>query len=347
MQVLTVAASGGAAVPRRLPPVRCSLRTARPEVIISSMTSVISESTLSTYTASDGENIAVQDWPLPDGVALRGVVLVVHGLGEHAGRYELPAQRLASWGFEVRSYDQYGHGESGGRRGRLPTPTRLLDDLADIVDSTRVRMPPRTPLILLGHSMGGVVAGRFVAEARRRVEGLVLSSPALDPGLNRLQKAMLATLLRVAPNLAVGNGLDPDSISHDPEVVAAYRRDPLVHDRVSPRLGRFIADAAAATVASAPLWKVPTLLMYAGDDRLVNPGGSRAFAAAAPRNVVTARCFDGLFHELFHEPDPEPVYRLLRQWLDARFSGPARPAPPPSAPAAPASRSSAEPSPAS
>ncbi len=288
----------------------------------------VSDSTLSTYTASDGDNIAMQDWPLPDGLALRGVVVVVHGLGEHAGRHDALAKRLNSWGFAVRGYDQYGHGESGGGRGLLPTRNRLLDDLADIVDSTRLRMPAGVPLILLGHSLGGLVAGRFVSLGMRRVEGLVMSSPALDPGLSLLQKLLLATLPYVVPNLAVANGLDPAFLSHDPEVVAAYRRDPRVHDRVSGRMGRFIADAARATVARAPKWKLPTLLLYAGDDRIVDAAGSRAFAAAAPPRVVTAVAFDGLYHELFHETDPEPVYLALRRWLDARFAAPATPARP-------------------
>src|SRR4051812_36826362 len=106
-----------------------------------SMSLVPSTSTLSTFTASDGENIALQDWPLPDGLRLRGVVLLVHGLGEHAGRYEHVARKLNGWGFEVRGYDHFGHGESGGPRGALPTATRLVDDLADIVESTRVRTP--------------------------------------------------------------------------------------------------------------------------------------------------------------------------------------------------------------
>jgi len=220
----------------------------------------------------------------------------------------------------------------------LPTPTRLIDDLADIIDSTRLRMPSGAPLILLGHSMGGLVAGRLVSLGLRRVEGLVMSSPALDPGLNPLQKLLLATLPHVAPNFTVGNGLDASFLSHDPQVVDAYRRDPLVHDRVSGRMGRFIADAAAATVASASSWKVPTLLIYAGDDRIVNPAASRAFSEAAPHTVVTTRCFDGLFHELFHEPDPVPVYEVLRRWLDARFAAPARPARPPSAAPATTSR---------
>ena len=100
----------------------------------------MTDSTLSTFVASDGENIAIQDWPLSPGRSLRGVVLLVHGLGEHAGRYDHVARRLNDWGFAVRAYDQYGHGESGGVRGGLPHDDRLIDDLTDVLDSTRARM---------------------------------------------------------------------------------------------------------------------------------------------------------------------------------------------------------------
>ena len=261
----------------------------------------------------------IQDWPLEPGVALRGVVIVVHGLGEHAGRYDHVARQLNDWGFAVRGYDQCGHGESGGPRGSLPSDTRLLDDLADIVDSTRLRMSKKTPLILLGHSMGGLVVGRFVSLAIRPVEALVMSSPALDPGLSRFQKFLVSVLPKIAPNLRVGNGVKPQFISHDPAVIAAYRADPLVHDRISARLAHFIAEASAQTVAMASQWKVPTLLMYAGDDRLLNPQGSRTFAAHAPKNVVNAVCFDDLYHEIFNELDAAPVYATLKQWLDQRF----------------------------
>ena len=277
------------------------------------------DSTLSTFVALDGDNIAIQDWPLEPGKTLRAVVIVVHGLGEHAGRYDPVARRLNDWGFAVRGYDQYGHGESGGPRGGLPSETRLLDDLADIVDSTRSRMEPKTPLILLGHSLGGLVAARFVSLALRPVDGLVLSSPALDPGFSFVQQLLLAVLPKIAPNLRVGNGLDPTLLSHDPAVVAAYCADTLVHDRISGRLARFIADAGPATVALAAAWKVPTLLLYAGADKLVNPAGSRAFAAAAPKQVLTARCFGTLYHEIFNELEAEPVFATLKQWLDARF----------------------------
>ncbi len=277
------------------------------------------ESTLSTLIAGDGENIVVQDWPIDAGMPLRGVVLLVHGLGEHAGRYDHVARQLNAWGFAVRGYDQYGHGESPGLPGSLPTENRLLDDLADMVDSTRTRMQKQTPLILLGHSMGGLVVARFVSLRIRRVDGLILSSPALNPGLNLVQKLLLAVLPNIAPNLRVGNGVKPEFISHDPAVVAAYRGDRLVHDRICARLAKFIATAGPQTLALAEKWTVPTLLMYAGDDRLLNPQGSRDFSAAAPKDVVTAVCFESLYHEIFNELDASAVFATLRTWLAARF----------------------------
>lgn len=277
------------------------------------------EAILSPFTASDGENIALRDWPLPYGVVQRGVVVLVHGLGEHAGRYEALASRLNAWGYAVRGYDQYGHGESSGARGSLPSAARLVEDLADVLESTRQRFGAGTPLILLGHSLGGLVAASLVARNGAGVDALVLSSPAFAAGLGGFQKLLVATLPRVAPNLAVGNGLDPEFLSHDPQVVTAYREDPLVHDRISGRLAAFIAEEGPRVVRHAGEWKVPTLLLYAGADRLVDPQGSRDFAAAAPPGVVTADCFEPLFHEIFNELGSEPVFERLRQWLDQRF----------------------------
>ncbi len=277
------------------------------------------ESTLSTFTASDGENLAVQDWYLPHGVPARGMVVLVHGLGEHAGRYDHVARRLNAWGFAVRGYDQYGHGDSNGVRGALPQHHRLIEDLADIVESARRRIGGKLPLILLGHSMGGLVAASFVARELLPVDALVLSSPALATRLGGVQKLMLAVLPRLAPNLTVSNGLDPQYLSHDPAVVAAYRADPRVHDRISARLARYIAEEGPYVLARAPRWKVPTLLMYAGQDRLVDPAGSRAFARAAPPGVVTAHCFAQMYHEIFNEADAYDVFAQLRQWLDARY----------------------------
>lgn len=280
-----------------------------------------SPSTLSPFTATDGENLALHDWPVASKTPLRGLVMLVHGLGEHAGRYGALADQLNQWGFAVRGYDHYGHGSSAGPRGGLTTDTRLLDDLADMIECTRARMPPGLPLVLLGHSMGGLVAARLVSLNLCPVDALVLSSPALDAGLSAVQKLLVSTLPRIAPNLRVGNGLKPQYLSHDAEVVAEYQRDRRCHDRISARLARFIADAGPATLATAAQWNTPTLLMWAGADHLVNPEGSRRFAAAAPAEVVQSHCFEDAFHELFNEA-PEyatPVLDMLRDWLLARF----------------------------
>ncbi|MDM0030266.1 alpha/beta hydrolase [Variovorax saccharolyticus] len=273
---------------------------------------------MTTLRTADGETVALRDWPLASG-APRAVVLVVHGLGEHAGRYDRVAAELNGWGFAVRAADHHGHGASSGARGGLPSTGRLLDDLALVIDDTR-RAFPGLPLVLLGHSLGGLVAASAVARGLRAVDALVLSSPALDAGLSTFQKLLVATLSRLAPGLRVGNGLDADFLSHEPGVAQAYRADPLCHDRIGARLARFLADEGAEVQAAAPAWQVPTLLIYAGDDRLVKPAGSKAFAAAAPPAVVTARCFPALYHEIFNEREAGPVFQTLRDWLDARFA---------------------------
>jgi alpha-beta hydrolase superfamily lysophospholipase len=279
----------------------------------------MSDSYLSPLTASDGENIAVQDWPFTenglDDDTPRGTILIVHGLGEHAARYEQVADDMNQWGYTVRSYDQVGHGESGGPRGALPDDMRLLNDLADVIDSTRRLMAPEEPLILLGHSMGGVVATQFVLRKVRRVEGLILTSPAFDAGFSPKQKKLLSILPRLVPNLRVGNGLKLEYLCRDPEVVEAYKNDPLVHDRVSARLAQWLATQGAACIANAGQLATPTLLLFAGQDHLVNPEGSRAFANNAPSKWGHVQCFDDMYHEILNDPERDQVLTLIHSWL--------------------------------
>jgi len=283
---------------------------------------------MSTLTTSDGLKLQLREWPCDDA---RGTVLIVHGLGEHIGRYEHVAAQLLRGGWHVVGYDQRGHGASEGPRGRLHHPDDLLRDLALVIDAVRVRL--RGPLLLLGHSMGGLVAARMVAAGldtakppkwHRAVDALVLSSPALDAGLGGAQKLLLKVLGAVAPNAAIGNGLKPEWISRDPAVVATYVDDPLVHDRVAPKLVRFIVDGGAFVRAHAAQWRVPTLLIYAGSDRCVAPAGSAAFAAAAPADVVSAQAFPALYHEIFNEPEQASVFAVLGAWLARAPSRPGR-----------------------
>lgn len=261
--------------------------------------------------------LAVYDAPTP--AQARATVLLVHGLGEHAGRYAHVAAALHDGGYAVRAYDHQGHGRSEGARGTVRTHDGLLQDLACVIDDTRQQTGDR-PLVLLGHSMGGLLAARAVATGLRPVEALVLSSPALGVRANPVQKLLLATLPGLLPHLAIGNGLDPQWVARDPEAVQAYLADPLVHDRISPRLGAWIYTEGPKTVAAAASWAVPTLLMYAGQDRLVDPQASDAFAQQAPASCVQARRFEPMYHEIFNDPERGAVLAELRRWLDARFS---------------------------
>jgi alpha-beta hydrolase superfamily lysophospholipase len=272
-----------------------------------------------TTTTDDGLQLHLRHWPAT--AAGRGQILIVHGLGEHIERYAHVAAALAAQGWDVHGWDHRGHGRSEGRRGDIPDPEALLRDTARVIDTVR---RPDARFALLGHSMGGLVAARFAAEAlapqpaawSRPLDGLVLSSPALDAGLSAAQKLALALAENLAPGLVVGNGLKPEWISRDPAVVQAYVADPLVHDRITARLTRFIVDAGERVIADAPRWVLPTLLMWAGADRCVAPRGSEAFAAAAPAQVVATRPWPALYHEIFNEPEKAEVIGVLTDWLD-------------------------------
>lgn len=270
-------------------------------------------------TTDDGLQLHTRHWPAA--AAERGQVLIVHGLGEHIERYAHVATALAADGWSVHGWDHRGHGRSEGRRGDIPDAEALLRDTARVMDAVR---KPGGRFALLGHSMGGAVAARFAAEAlsarpaawSRPLHGLVLTSPALDAGLSGAQKLALALAEKLAPGLAVSNGLKPEWISRDPAIVQAYASDPLVHDRITARLTRFIVDAGARVIADAPRWQLPTLLMWAGADRCVAPRGSEAFAAAAPANAVATRHWPELYHEILNEPEKAEVIGVLRGWLN-------------------------------
>jgi alpha-beta hydrolase superfamily lysophospholipase len=264
-------------------------------------------------TMADDQRIFLRDWPLPQA---RGAVLIVHGLGEHSGRY----QRLAAWfnqrGYAVRSYDQRGHGQTPGRRGALRHGDDLLEDLASVYNDYANGLP-HAPL-LLGHSMGGLVAARAVLDGRITPPALLLSSPALRSWESAGMVKLARLLSRVAPNLPLRNGLDSDKLSHDPQVAAEYRSDPLRHGWVTPRLADFIFRDGATCIADAASLAQPTLLLVADSDELVDPSGSRAFARkAASSGQLTTRFFSTLYHELFNEAEPGrgQVLMQLGDWL--------------------------------
>ena len=262
---------------------------------------------------ADGQRLFLRNWLA---ARSRGAVLIVHGLGEHSGRYERLAQWFNQRGYDVRSYDQRGHGRTPGPRGAIRHDDDLLEDLATVYNDY-ASAQPHMPL-LLGHSMGGLVAARTVLDGRISPPATVLSSPALRSWSSPALIGLARVLSHVVPRLRLGNGLDAGKLSHDPQVVSGYTTDPWRHAWVTPRLANFIFQAGVSCIEDAATLAQPTLLLVADSDALVDPSGSRAFARkAAASGHLTTRYFATLYHELFNESEPgrSQVLMQLGDWL--------------------------------
>ena len=262
------------------------------------------------------QTLAFYAWPnAPENA--RAAVLLLHGLGEHMGRYGHVASALQAAGYVVFGYDHHGHGLSSGLRGNLLSPSQLLDDVRFVIEQVRALTP--APLVLLGHSMGGLIAARAVAQSLPHIDALVMSSPALGAQTNVIQKFLLATLPKLFPHVRVDNGVKTTWVARDAQVVRAYVEDPLVHRQISAGLAAWILKEGAQTVAQASVWTMPTLLLYAGQDQLVLPQASAEFARLAPSDVLQSHCFNVMYHEIFNDPEKAMVLAKLLAWLDGRY----------------------------
>ena len=163
------------------------------------------------------------------------------------------------------------------------------------------------------------MVARTLAEGLRSVDAAVLSSPALGAFPNFFQKILLAVLPRIAPHMRVDNGLKAEFVSRDPDVVKAYQSDAMVHRRIATGLAAWILENGEKTLDDAAKWEVPTLLLYAGQDKLVNAQATADFLHAAPQAVVQAQCFEAMYHEIFNDPEAEQVFDVLIPWLTQRF----------------------------
>jgi alpha-beta hydrolase superfamily lysophospholipase len=261
---------------------------------------------------ADGTEIFTREWPAHDGA--RGSVLLVHGLGEHSGRYEHVAERLTGIGLTVHAYDQRGHGRSDGPRGSIPADDALLDDLRFVYE--RIEPAP----VVLGHSLGGTLAARAAGGGWIAPPALVLSSPGLALHVDPLRLGALRLARRSMPDRALPNMLPTSKLSHDPAVVAAYKGDELVHSRITPRMFWFLHDAGAAVRRDAARLTLPTLLLASGIDGIVDPRGARELAAGLP-DSATVKIYDDLHHEIFNEREPERTRVLddLAGWLERQL----------------------------
>lgn len=271
------------------------------------------QTSVASFRTGDGLVLHLNDWPVAQP---RARMLLVHGLGEHSARYAALAGDLNALGISVRAFDHRGHGRSQGKRGVVG---KIADCLShDAAEVFRAYAAEGSALpFLFGHSMGGLVAMHAVGKLGLRPRGLIASSPALASHAGSFDRLLSRVLMRLAPDLAVANGLPADKLSHAPDIERVYLDDPDNHNRISARLARYIFEAGPEVVAAAANWPVPTLLQIAGSDRLVDPTGAREFASATPPGVVESHEYAELYHEIYNEAEParSNVVADMANWL--------------------------------
>lgn len=241
---------------------------------------------------------------------------IVHGLAEHSERYDAVASWFVQRDFRVFAFDQRGHGESEGPRTHAPSLEVLLDDIERFL-ATVQRDEPELPLVLLGHSMGGLEVATLLAERRPRVAAAVLSGPALSVGKAPRGRLALARLLStVAPAFPIPRPVDPEQLSRDPAVVEAYVQDPRIPKRISARLATSLLAAAAVAADKAGQVETPVLIVHGEADQLCLAEGSRRFHAGLRNAGSDVRFYRELRHEVLNEPEREQVMRDIHAWIE-------------------------------
>lgn len=253
--------------------------------------------------------------------APKALVVVTHGLGEHGGRYDHVGRHLASHGYAAWIPDHRGHGLSGGKRGHVMGFDQYAADLLTHVKEAQRRVPG-VPWFLLGHSMGGLITTHYCqTHASHLPVSLLLSSPLFQVAMEvpAAKAAVGRVMSKVWPSLTMPTGLAADFLSHDPRVNEAYKRDPLVHDKVSTRWFTSLEETLQSIHQNAPNMRLPVLSLVAGDDRLVAAEGARRFFRALGSPDKKEIVYEGWYHEIFNEPQQAQPLGEVTTWLDAHL----------------------------
>jgi alpha-beta hydrolase superfamily lysophospholipase len=271
-----------------------------------------------TLATDDGLALYWQSWQPPG--EPEGVLVFIHGLAEHSGRYLNPVHHFVARGWSCFGFDYRGHGKSPGPRVHVASFDEFVDDVSEARRLARIRHPD-SKLYLVGHSQGGLLALLSGLRNSQNLAGVIVSSPFLgihsDSRPTAIVSAGARVLAKLAPKVMVDTKLDVDALCRDPGVVEAYRSDPMVSHAVSVGWANALTEAQTAAVDEARSLEVPTLVMQAGADRLVDPEATRRWVAAAPGDRVEFVEWDGYYHELFNEPllDRRKVFDRMEQWL--------------------------------
>lgn len=271
--------------------------------------------TTGIFAGVNNAQIHYQSWKADNP---RGVIVIAHGLGEHSGRYDNLVKIMQDDGVSFYALDHRGHGRSEGKRGHVGSFSEYTEDLKTLFRLVQ-KENQAVPVILLGHSMGGVIAFQYALKYPQDISGLILSSAGLIPAgeLPIWKKLLAGVLSKIVPSLAMSNGLNSSDLSHDQAVVDAYVNDPLVHDRVSSRWFVEFTRAGMESLRRASELSMPLLVIHGADDKIVDFRGSKEVMANASSLDKKFYLFEGLFHETMNEvsPEKEKVVNSIRDWI--------------------------------
>lgn len=271
----------------------------------------------SHWTSADGLTFYVRGWE-PDSQP-KAVIGLVHGLGEHTGRYEHVAKVFTDAGYAIVGFDLRGHGRTGGTRGHFPSLDVVMQDVGRLFKFIGEKYP-NLPQFLYGHSLGGLLSLTYALQYGASLKGVMVTDAALRSALQEQKaKIVMANVLgSLMPAMVIPSGLDPTTISRDSEVVEKYIHDPLVHDKTSLGLGKSALTAIDYCFTHAKEFVPPLLIMHGKADKLTYPSGSEDFAklASETNQDVALKLWDGLYHEIHNEPEKAEVLKFMVEWLN-------------------------------
>lgn len=278
--------------------------------------SKISQTVPATFQLSTADRLHLHGrYFLPPG-EVKAAIVLLHGMGEHFGRYTHVAEFFRNRGYAVIGMDHRGHGTSAGKRGHTPSFNHLMNDI-DLLLKKTTELFPGTPFILYGHSMGGNLAANYVLRKQPQIKGLILTGPYFKLGFEppAWKLAMATFMAKIFPSLSLPTALEQEALSRDLAVVEAYKKDLLVHDRISAAFFTQVHAAGLYAIDHAGELQVKTLAMHGTADRLTSPEGTKTFAKNNPKQIAL-KLWDGFYHEIHNEPDKEQVFHYMEDWIE-------------------------------
>lgn len=277
------------------------------------------KNTVLNWKSNDGLDIFGQKWEM-DNETPKAVICLVHGFGEHSSRYTHVADFFTKNNFAVIAYDHRGHGKSGGKKGHFPSYDEFLNDVGNLLKQADIHFPG-VPKFLYGHSMGGNVVANYAIKRRPEVAGVILSSPFFNTAFEppAIKIAVGKFMRNLIPTLSLPSGLDANMISRDKAVVEKYKKDPLVFDIISSKMGIELIEYGEDALAHAKDLKLPTLLFHGTADGLTSFDKSKEFAQKAGSNLKFI-AYEGLYHETHNEPEKEVVLNNVLDWCNAELA---------------------------